>query len=96
VAEHYPGEDPQKFVSRNLLDMSSTPGKGGRLSSEPPDDRDLSAILGLLLDDDRTESVLARLEEEFDVTEIREKEALLREACQGIREQPILRPLFAS
>jgi hypothetical protein len=35
VAEHYPGEDPQKFVSRNLLDMSSTPGKGGRLSSEP-------------------------------------------------------------
>jgi hypothetical protein len=50
----------------------------------------------LLLDDDRTESVLVRLEEEFDVTEIREKEALLREACQGIREQPILRPLFAS
>jgi hypothetical protein len=96
VAEHYPGEDPKKFVLRNLLDMSSTPGKGGKTLLGTPDNRDLSAILGLLLDDDRTESVLARLEEEYDVTEIREKEALLREACQGIREQPILRPLFAS
>jgi hypothetical protein len=56
----------------------------------------LHTILGLLLDDDRTESVLARLEKEYDATEIHEKEDLLREACRAIREQPILRPLFAS
>ncbi len=96
VTEQYPGEDPQKFVARNLLDMSSTPGKGGKTLLGTPDNPDLHAILGLLLDDDRTESVLKRLEEQYDVAEIREKADLLREACQGIREQPILRPLFAS
>jgi hypothetical protein len=96
VAEHYPGEDPQKFVARNLLEMSSTLGKGGKTLLGTPDNRDLHAILGFLLDDDRTESVLARLEEQYDVGEIREKGDLLREACQGIRGQPILRPLFAS
>lgn len=96
VAEHYPGEDPQKFVARNLLEMSSTPGKSGKTLLGTPDNHDLHAILGLLLDDDRTESVLARLEEQYDVAEIREKGDLLREACQEIRGQLILRPLFAS
>jgi hypothetical protein len=96
VAEHYPGEDPQKFVVRNVLEMSSTLGKGGKTLLGTPDNPDLHVILGLLLDDDQTESVLARLEEQYDVAEIREKGDLLREACQGIREQPILRPLFAS
>lgn len=96
VAERYPGEDPQKFVVRNLLEMSSTPGTGGKTLLGTPNNHDLHTILGLLLDDDRTESVLARLEKEYDATEIHEKEDLLSEACRAIREQPILRPLFAS
>ncbi len=94
VSQLYPQEDPQRFIARCVLGMSATQSNGGRTLLGTPVSADMHAVLELLLEDCRPDSVLSRLSAAYDVEDIRRHESLLRQVCQGFLGQPLLRPLF--
>ena len=87
-------EAPRDFIGRCLTEMASIEGEAGWSVLGTPTTSDFGAVLVALLEDPRTEAVLAHLAEAYDADQIRTIEPVLRDACETLRALPILRPLF--
>jgi hypothetical protein len=95
VATRYHEEAPRAFIQRCLVEMAETEGEPGWSLLGTPITSDYGPVLVALVDDPRTEVVLARLAEEYGVDETRAMESDLREACAALRSLLTLRPLFS-
>jgi hypothetical protein len=92
VSSTYP--DARAFLTRVLREMSEEEAKNGSSLLGTPVHPDVTAILALLLEDPRTESVLAKLAEEYDAEDLRAQEPLLVRTCDGLRGLPVLHSVF--
>jgi hypothetical protein len=91
ASEH---RDPGVFLRRVLSEMSEKEVEGGVSLLGVPVQPDITAVLGLLVDDPRTETVLARLADEYDAEDLRAHESILIRTCDSLRTLPLLRPVF--
>ncbi len=87
-------ETPAAFIARCVREMASTPAESGLTLLGTPRTSDFHVVLGLLLEDSRTETVLKRLEADYDPQEVRQLAPVVRQACETLRALPLLRPLF--
>jgi hypothetical protein len=87
-------EPAAAFVRRCLVEMASQPGDPGWTLLGTPSGSDFAVLLGLLLDDDRVDSVLRRLEDGYDADDVRALAPLVRAGCEALRGLPVLRPVF--
>lgn len=91
---YQPDLPPNAVIKRCVVEMASTPtGKGSTLLGTPASSS-FDAVLSHLVDDPRTECVLAGLVAEYGAESVRQAEPTLRRACDTLRAIPLLRPLF--
>jgi hypothetical protein len=81
-------------LGEQLVELASTPWRGGRTLLGTPVDPDLPEILGLMIEDDAESVVLAKLSRTHEPADLRRKKNLIRGAMEGLRGLPLLAPIF--
>jgi hypothetical protein len=92
ISSEYP--DPGAFLRRVLREMSEEEAGSGDSLLGTPVQPDITAVLGLLVDDPRTHTVLSRLADDYDEEDLRAQESILVRTCDSLRALPLLRPIF--
>jgi len=90
-----PKREPSEFIGRCIRDMARQPGAENRSILGTPMGQEVEAVLGLLLEDSRLETLPARVFKRYQVDNTRAQRTLMKKTAEGLRQMRLLRPVFS-